>query len=109
MNSSPPQYLYRDVHYHPPEADRLADRMLEKIRQLTLARDKVDSSARFLDFNWEGHKKTVFISEADPNRRTIIVQIENLTKHERFFRTINVTRREQYVNPDWEAYQRERR
>jgi hypothetical protein len=109
MTSPPPQYLYRDVQFHPPEADRLADKILEKIRQYTLEKDRVDSSAKYLDFNWDGHKKEAFISEADPNRRKIIVQLENLIRQEKFFRAIRVTRREQYVNPAWEAYKRGRR
>jgi uncharacterized protein YukE len=109
MQSPPQQYLYRDVPYHPPEADRLADKILEKIRQLTAEKDKVESSARYLDSNWEGHRKEAFVSEVDPHKRKIIAQLENLKKQEKIFRTIKVTRREQYVNPEWEAYQRGRR
>jgi uncharacterized protein YukE len=109
MTSSPPQYLYRDVQYHPPEADRLADQILEKIRQITPEKDKVETSTNYLDTNWEGHKKSAFISEVDPNRRKFITQLENLIRQEKFFRTIRVNRREQYVNPEWEAYQRGRR
>jgi uncharacterized protein YukE len=109
MTSPPPQYLYRDVQYHPPEADRLADRILEKIRQLTVEKDKVKSSANYLDSNWEGRRKNAFVSEVDPNKRKLVEQLERLTKQEKFFRTVKVTRREQYVNPEWEAYQRGRR
>jgi uncharacterized protein YukE len=109
MTSPPPQYLYRDVQFHPPEADRLADRILEKIRHLTMEKDKVGSSANYLDNNWEGNRKQAFISEVDPHKRNIITRLENLIKQEKFFRTIRVNRREQYVNPDWEAYQRGRR
>ncbi len=109
MTSSPPQYLYRDVQYHPPEADRLADRILEKIRRLTMEKDKVETSTNYLDNNWEGHRKQTVISEVDPNRRKVIAHIEHLTRQEKFFRTLRVNRREQYVNPDWEAYQRGRR
>ncbi len=106
MASIPPQYLYRDVLFHPPEADRLADKILAQIHLLTMEKDRVESSAKFLDFNWEGHRKDSFISEIDPHKRKIIPQLENLIKQEKYFRTIKVTRREQYVNPDWEAYQR---
>jgi hypothetical protein len=106
MPTPPQQYLYREVQFHPPEADRLADRILEKIRQLTAEKDKVESSAKYLDFSWEGHRKEVFISEVDPHKRKNAAQLENLIKQEKFFRAIRVTRREQYTNPDWEAYQR---
>lgn len=109
MTFLPPQYLYRDVSYHPPEADRLADKILEKVRQLTAEKEKLESSAKYLDFNWEGYRKDAFISEVDPHRRKIIAQFENMAKQEIFFRTIKVTRREAYVNPEWEAYQRGKR
>ena len=108
MQPPPPQYLYRDVSFHPPEADRLADKILEKIRQLTAEKDRLESSAKYLDFNWEGNRKEDYISDIDPHRRKIIEQLENMTKQEKFFRTIKVARREQYVNPEWEAYQRSR-
>jgi len=109
MQPPPQQYLYRDVQFHPPEADHLADKILDKIRQLTAEKDKVESSAKYLDSNWEGHRKEVFVSEVDPHKRKIIEQLESLIKQEKFFRTIKVTRREQYVNPEWETYQRGRR
>jgi hypothetical protein len=109
MTSLPPQYLYHDVQFHPPEADRLADKILEKIRQLTAEKEKVESSSNYLDFNWEGHRKEAFVSDVDPHRRKIISQLDNLIHQERFFRTIRVTRREQYLNPDWEAHQRGKR
>lgn len=106
MQPSPPQYLYRDVPFHPPEADHLADKMLERIHQLTMEKDKAEFSYKYLDFNWEGHRKELFFSEIDPHKSKIIAQLENLIKQEKFFRTIKVTRREQYLNPEWEAYQR---
>ncbi|MBN2083756.1 MAG: hypothetical protein JW748_00930 [Anaerolineales bacterium] len=109
MISPPPQYLYRDVQYHPPEADRLADKILEKIRQFTMEKDKVETSSRYLDSNWEGRRKETFVSEADPHKRKTLEELEHLRKQEQYFRTIKVTRREQYVNPDWEAWQRGRR
>jgi uncharacterized protein YukE len=106
MQSPPPQYLYRTVLYHPSEADRLANLIFKKINQLTTEKDKVESSAKYLDFNWEGHRKESFFSEIDPHKRKINAQLENLIKQEKFFRTIKVTRQEQDVNPEWEAYQR---
>ncbi len=106
MQPSPQQYLYRDVQIHPPEADRLADKIAERIRLLSVEKDKLESSARYLDSTWEGHRKEAFISDIDPHRRKIVAQIENLMKQEKFFRSIKVTRREQYLNPAWEASQK---
>src|SRR4030042_2829232 len=99
MTSAPPQYLYRDVQYHPPEADRLADRILEKIRHITVEKDKVETSTNYLENTWEGNRKQAFVSAADPNRRKSIAPLETLITQEKFFRTIRVHRREQYVNP----------
>jgi uncharacterized protein YukE len=109
MTSAPPQYLYRDVQYHPPEADRLVDRIVEKIRQLTIEKDKVNTSANYLDSNWEGRRKNAFVSDVDPNKRKLVEYLEKLTAQEKFFRTLKVNRRDKYVNPEWEAYQRGRR
>jgi uncharacterized protein YukE len=103
MQPPPQQFLYRDDQIHPPEADRLADKILEHIRQLNAEKEKVETSARHLDSTWEGHRKETFVSDFDPHRRKIITQIENLMKQEKFFRSIQVTRREQYLNPAWEA------
>jgi hypothetical protein len=108
MATLPPQYLYRDVQFHPPEADRLADMIRDRIRLLTGEKEKVDTSANYLDFNWEGHRKERFFSEVDPSKRKFAEQLENYRKQEQFFRTIKVTRREQYTNPAWEAAQRGR-
>jgi hypothetical protein len=105
MQSPPPQYLYRTVLFHPPESDRLADRIHAQISQLTAEKDKVESSAKYLDFSWEGHRKEAFFSESTPHKMKIAVQLENLIKQENIFRTIKVTRQEQYVNPEWESFQ----
>jgi hypothetical protein len=106
MKSPPPQYLYRDVVFHPPEADRLADKIAEKIRQLTNGKETVLNSVNNLDFNWEGHKKEQFTTDVDPHKRKFTDHLENLIRQEKFLRALKVTRRESYPNPAWEAYQR---
>ncbi|MBN1439785.1 MAG: hypothetical protein JW929_10280 [Anaerolineales bacterium] len=84
----------------------MADKLLEKIRFLTAEKEKVESSSRFLDFNWEGRKKEGFMHETNPHGKKIIDQIESYRAQERLFRSIKVNRREQYLNPEWESYQR---
>lgn len=106
MKSSPPQYLYRDVLYHPPEADCLAEKILDTIRLLPDKHAKVDTSAKYLDSHWEGHQREKFASEADPHKRKFLEQLDYLKRQEKYFRSLEVSRREQYVNPEWEAYQR---
>jgi len=106
MKSPPPQYLYRDVLFHPPEADRLADKLAEVIRQVGAEQTGIDSSMSFLKFNWEGCRKENFLSEAAPHQNKIALEIEHLRKQESFFRKIRVTRRESYINPEWETYQK---
>jgi hypothetical protein len=105
MKPPPPQYLYRDVPFHPPEADRLADTLAAVIRRISGEKSAVDSSNNSLNFNWEGRRKEDFVSEAAPHANKIASEIEYLRTQEAFFRTIRVTRREPYLNPEWEAFQ----
>jgi flagellar biosynthesis/type III secretory pathway chaperone len=108
MTTPPSQYLYRDVLFHPPEADHLADKILQKIRELTSQKETLLASVNYLDFNWEGQRKDKFIADVDPHKRNLLDQLENLIQQEKFFRAIHVTKREPYVNPDWETYMRSR-
>jgi hypothetical protein len=109
MQQQPPQYLYRDVLFHPPEADRMADRIREKINQLTMEKAQVETTTRELDFTWEGNRKTAWIADAAPHKGKADESVEYLVQQENNFRNLKVTRREQYLNPDWEAYQRGKR
>jgi uncharacterized protein YukE len=106
MQPPPPQYLYRDVSFHPPEADRLAEKIAEKIRHIGLEKIQIDSSINALDSNWEGRQKDGFLSAVAPHRKKTAAQIEYLQQQELFFRNLKVIRREPYLNPDWEAYQK---
>jgi uncharacterized protein YukE len=109
MTTPPPQYIWREVQFHPPEADRLADKIHEKIRQMTDELTRTNSALNPLRNNWEGHRKEAFVSQVDPHPRKLGEQIEHLRQQERTFRQIRVTRREQVPNPDYDAYQRGRR
>jgi uncharacterized protein YukE len=105
MNSPPPKFKYREVSFHPPEADRLADKLAQVIQQVRARYEGFDSSLNFLKFNWEGSRKEHFLSEAEPHSRNIALGIEYLLSQEDYFRNITVTRMEAYINPEWAAYQ----
>jgi hypothetical protein len=100
----PSQFLYRDVSFHPPEADRLADKIADSIRKLTSGESKVDTSVHNMSLEWEGHHKEMFISDANPHQKKGGASIEYLKRQETFFRNLRVTRQEAYTNPAWEAY-----
>ena len=100
----PPQFLYRDVSFHPPEADRLAEKIADSIRKLTSGESKVDTSVNTMSLEWEGHHKEMFISDANPHQKKGATSIEYLKRQENFFRNLRVTRREAYTNSAWETY-----
>ena len=99
----PPQFLYRDVSFDPPEADRLADKIADSIQKLTSGESKVDTSVHNMSLEWEGHHKEMFISDANPHQKKGGTSIEYLKRQETFFRNLRVTRQEAYTNPAWEA------
>jgi hypothetical protein len=106
MNSPPLKFKYREVSFHPPEADRLADKLAQVIRLLRARREGFDSSLNFINSDWEGTRKENFLSEAEPHSRSIALGIEYLLSQEEYFRNITLTRREACINPEWVAYQR---
>jgi hypothetical protein len=102
--AAPPQFLYRDVSVHPPEADRLADKIAEFIRKLMSEQSKVGRSLMEMDPEWEGHQKATFFSGVNPQQKKGDCVIEYLKRQESVFRNLRVTVREAYTNPAWEAY-----
>jgi uncharacterized protein YukE len=107
--AAPPQFLYRDVLFHPPEADRLADRIAENIRKLIGEQSTIDSHINNLRSDWEGHQEEMFISDFNPHQKKSANLLEELRRQEQHFRSLQVTRREEYTNPAWEEYQRGKR
>jgi uncharacterized protein YukE len=102
--TAPTQFLYRDVSIHPPEADRLADRIAEVIRKFTSENSTVNSHVNNLQSEWEGHHQEMFLSEVNSHQKQSANLLEELRRREQYFRTLSVTRREEYTNPAWEAY-----
>jgi hypothetical protein len=100
----PPQILYRAVSFHPPEADRLADKIADSIRKLTSGESKVDTSLHTMSLEWEGVQKEMFISDANPHQKKGVTSVEILRRQEIFFRNLRVTRQEAYTNPAWKTY-----
>jgi hypothetical protein len=57
-----------------------------------------------LKSDWEGHQKEMFISAVNPPQQKTATLLEYLRRQEQIFRTLRVTRQEEYSNPAWEAY-----
>jgi hypothetical protein len=72
----PQQYINRDVQFHPPEAFRLADKIVKKIRHGNAEQTKIDSSVNYLDFHWEECRKECFISKANLHLKKIAMEIK---------------------------------
>jgi hypothetical protein len=102
--ASPPQFLYRDVSFHPPEADRLAEKIAEHIRNMRSEQSHIDTHVSNLNSDWEGHHKEIFLSDVNPHQKKGSNSIEQLRKQEQYFRHLMITRREAYTNPAWDAY-----
>jgi uncharacterized protein YukE len=107
--TDPPQFLYRDVSFHPPEADRLADKIAEYIRKLMSEKSSIDTRVNNLNSDWEGYQKEIFISGVNPHQKKTIDLIEYLGRQKQFFHNLRVTRREAYTNPAWEACEKTKR
>jgi hypothetical protein len=107
--AAPPQFLTREVSIHPPEADRLADRIAEIIRKLIAEQTTVDSHINNLRSDWEGHHEEMWISDINPHQKKSANLVEEMRRQEKHFRTLMVTKREEYTNPAWEAYQKGKR
>lgn len=107
--ATPPQFLYREVLFHPPEADRLAENIAAMIRQLITEQSTVNSHVNNLRSDWEGHQKEMFISDFKPHKNKSAGFIDELRRREQFFRSLKVTRQEAYTNPAWEAYEKTKR
>jgi len=100
----PPQFLYRDVQFHPPEADRVAEKIAELIRKFTSEKSNVDGSVVSLNSDWEGHQKEMFVSDVNPHQKKGESTLDYLKRQESYFRNLRVTKREAYTNPAWESY-----
>jgi uncharacterized protein YukE len=104
--AAPPQILYREVIFHPSEADRIAEKISDLIRKFQAEKGNFDDLIRNLDINWEGHQKEKFISTITPYHRKGNNLLEYLQRQLTFYKNLQVTRRESYTNPAWEVYQR---
>jgi hypothetical protein len=105
----PEKYLIRKVSIHPPEADSIADgihRFLAKLTDeyLTLKADFEKGTS-----DWFGHRKEIFVDQAQPRIPKLATFVEYLRSRERYYRSMTVEKTEQYLNPEWEELLKSKR
>ena len=105
----PEKYLQRTVTIHPPEGDTIAENIhafLEKLtgEYLTLKTDFEKGTS-----DWLGHQKNKFVDQAQPRIPKLATFVEYLRSRERYYRSMTVEKTEQYLNPEWEEYQKTKR
>jgi len=102
----PPRYITKiDPDFHPPEADRIAEIIHAFLEKLTGEYLALKTDFEKGTSNWLGHRKEVFVNQAQPRIPKLASFVEYLRSRERHYRSITVVKTEQIINPDWEAYQ----
>jgi hypothetical protein len=102
----PEKFLQRTVTVHPPEADSIADNIHSLIEKLTSEYLTLKSDFEKGTYDWFGQRKEKFFDQAQPRIPKLATFVEYLRSRERYYRSMTVEKTEQYVNPEWEEYQR---
>jgi len=100
----PPQYLYRQIHIHPREADVIAGEIQKVVQRLTT--EHANLSAEFVQkvYGWLGHKKDEFFDQANPRIKKLAEFADYLKSRESYYRNLIVETWEQDEKPEWTAY-----
>ena len=101
---APPQFLYRQVYFHPREADAVAEAVHELILRLMAEHANLDTSFIQRTYGWLGHQKDRFWEEARPRIQKLAEFIEFLKTREAYYRNQTVSDWERYENPAWAEY-----
>jgi hypothetical protein len=102
----PKKYLTRKVRFHPPEADAIANSIHEFLDKLTSEYLTLQSDFKKGTSDWFGHRKEKFVAESEPRIPKLASFVEYLRSRERYYRSMQVEKDEQYPNPAYEAYLR---
>lgn len=102
----PEKYFIRKVTIHPPEADSIADGIHGFLTKLTDEYLTLKSEFEKGTSDWFGHRKEKFVEQAQPRIPKLATFVEYLRSHERYYRSMTVEKTEQYLNPEWEEYQK---
>ncbi len=97
--TTPRQPIYKQVTFHPPEADRIAEDIHRLIQTLTTEHGKLDTASINVCYGWLGHQSDRFFSEARPKIKKLADFVEFLRTREKFYRDINVTKWVEVENP----------
>jgi hypothetical protein len=105
----PEKYFIRKVTIHPPEADSIADNIHAFLQKLTGEYLALKSDFEKGTSDWFGHRKEKFVDQAQPRIPKLATYVEYLRSRERYYRSMTVEKTEQYLNPEWEEYQKSKR
>jgi hypothetical protein len=93
------QPIYRQVTFHPHEADRIAEDINRLIQTLTTEYNQLDTSSINVCYNWLGHQKDVFFEETRPKVKKLASFLEYLRSRETYYKNILVTKWEEVEQP----------
>jgi hypothetical protein len=93
------QPIYKQVTFHPPEADRIAEDIHRLILTLAAEHGKLDTASINVCYGWLGHQSDRFFSETRPKVKKLADFVEFLKTREKFYRDINVTKWVEVENP----------
>jgi hypothetical protein len=86
------QPIYKQVAFHPPEADRIAEDIHRLLLTLTSEYHQLDTASTNVCYGWLGHQSDKFFSQTRPKVRKLADFVEFLRTREKFYREINVTK-----------------
>jgi hypothetical protein len=109
INMPPEKYLIRKVTIHPPEADAVAEIINAFLQKLTGEYLPLKSDFEKVISDWYGHRKDKFVDQAQQRIPKLASFVEYLRSRERYYRTMTVEKTEQFLNPEWEAFQKSKR
>jgi hypothetical protein len=93
------QPIYRQVTFHPPEADRIAEDIHRLLLTLTTEQSQLDTASTNVCYGWLGHQSDKFFSETRPKVKKLATFVDYLRTRETFYRNITVTKWEEVTQP----------
>jgi hypothetical protein len=101
MTKQHQQFLYREVKIHPSEADFVADKIAEFIKNHSTSQEEIESIIKELHIYLEEHNIEEFIVKTNLQGNEFSDIIKLFRGQEKYLRNIMVKRKEQYLNPEW--------
>ncbi len=105
----PEKFLTRKITIHPPEADAVANGIHAFLAKLSGEYLTLKSDFEKGTTDWLGHRKEKFVDQAQPRIPKLASFVEYLRSRERYYRSMTVEKTEQFINPEWEEFQKTKR